>query len=80
MAKFVLEGEWSGYTSAQRHIVHREIVDSKRADRLRRIHKIPFSDGTWLLLSIRAAAPREKVAEVLGYRSLIRDTERSAAQ
>lgn len=78
--RYVLEGEWSGYTSSQRRIVHREVITSeKRAERLRQMHGIRYTDGTMLTLWLRDAKPREVVREVNGYTSLIREAERSGA-
>lgn len=76
--RYVLEGEWSGYTSAQRRVVHREVITSeKRAVRLRQVHGIRYTDGTMLTLWLREAKPRERVEEVAGYTSLIRKAEAS---
>lgn len=72
MAKrYILEGEWSGYNSGQRRIVHRQIIH-KPAD----LSCIRYSDGTTLNISIRAANPRERVTELHGYTSLVRDALR----
>ena len=77
MTRYVLEGEWSGYTSAQRRVVHREVVTNrKRIDRLRDLHTIQYTDGTTLLLRLREAKPREHVEERDSYGSLIRDAEK----
>ena len=76
--RYILEGEWSGYTSAQRHVVHREVITSeKRAERLRQMHGIRYTDGTMLTLWLREARPREVVREINGYSSLIREAERA---
>lgn len=75
MATFILEGEWSGYTSAQRHIVHREVVSQKRADALRKIYGIRYTDGTMLFLSVRERKSRERVETKNSYGSLIREAE-----
>ena len=77
MTRYVLEGEWSGYVERQRKIVHREVVTEARAARLRKLKAIRYTDGTRLSLSVRQAEPREKVAEILAYDSLIRDAERT---
>lgn len=76
MARYVLEGTWTGYTSAQSRVCHREIINAKRADRLRELHKIVYTDGTSLLIHVREAEYRERVQENLSYRELIRDAER----
>lgn len=74
--RFVIEGEWSGYTSAQQRVVHRQVYPAGRK-RLRawaeRTHAIHYSDGTSLILSVRDCKPRERVKEVRGYSSLIED-------
>jgi hypothetical protein len=76
MVKYVLEGEWSGYTSAQRQIVHREVITGKRVTRLKALHGIRYTDGTMLYLHVREAKPREAVQPKDGYGSLIRQAER----
>ena len=73
--RYVVEGEWSGYTSGQRRIVHRELVAKKRAERLKGLKAIYYTDGTCLLVSVREVMPRESVTEIRGYSSLIRDAE-----
>ena len=74
--RFVIEGEWSGYTSAQRRVVHRS-VHGKAYKRLRawadKTHAIRFTDGTSLVLSVRDCKPRERVAEIGSYARLIED-------
>ena len=73
MSRFVIEGEWTGYTSAQRRVVHRKVYPSSYK-RLRewaaRTHGIRYTDGTMLLLSVRDCKPRERVKEIAGYNSL----------
>lgn len=75
MARYIIEGTWTGYVSRQSRIVHREIISKKRADKLRHMHKIVYTDGTALLLHVREAAFREKVQEIFSYRELIREAE-----
>lgn len=70
--RWVVEGEWTGYHSGQRRVVHREIVSAKEAEAIGKIGYIRYTDGTGLALTTRAALPRERVQQVLGYRSLIR--------
>jgi hypothetical protein len=67
--RYVLEGTWSGYTSAQSRIVHRTIV--RKPDPYASLSAIRYTDGTALFLSVRPARPREKVQEIHGYDSLI---------
>lgn len=75
-ARYVLEGEWTGYVSSQRRVVHREVVTlPKRIDRLRTLHSIRYTDGTCLILHLREALPREHVQEIQSYGSLIRECE-----
>jgi hypothetical protein len=76
MARFILEGTWSGYTSAQRHVVHRQVVTkpARFADIIK--SGIRYTDGTALYLTMREAKPREKVTEIHGYDSLIADCVR----
>ena len=74
--RFVLEGEWTGYTSSQSRVVHREVVTGKRVEALKNLHTIIYTDGTSLLLHLREAKPREKVQEVKSYTSLINDALR----
>ncbi len=76
MTRFILEGEWSGYTSSQQRVVHREIINKKRAERLRQLHKIVYTDGTSLMISVREAEYREKIQSFNSYGSLIRKAEK----
>ena len=76
-ARFVLEGEWSGYTSSQARIVHREVIDATRAKRLEKLDSIRYTDGTCLFISVRPAKPRERVVEIHSYDRLIREAEAS---
>lgn len=74
MAKrFVLEGEWHGYSSRQDRIVHREVIGKGMAMRLEGYHRIVYTDGTTLGLRVRECKPREKVVTIAAYNSLIRD-------
>ncbi|WP_029581986.1 hypothetical protein [Bradyrhizobium sp. URHD0069] len=76
MTRFILEGEWSGYTSSQQRVVHREIINNKRAERLRQLHKIVYTDGTSLMIRVREAEYREKIKLINSYGELIRDAEK----
>jgi hypothetical protein len=75
MKRWILEGEWSGYVSRQRRVVHREVLHSLPEFRAwcEKTHAIRYTDGTTLVLSVRDAKPREKVLPLLAYTSLIRD-------
>lgn len=70
--RFVVECEWSGYTSRQQRVVHRTVETTFREvyEALRWHH---FSDGTGMSISVRDAKPRERVAQIRGYSSLLRD-------
>jgi|HubBroStandDraft_6_1064221.scaffolds.fasta_scaffold16635_9 hypothetical protein len=76
MTSYVLEGEWTGYTASQQHVVHREVITAKRAKAMK-VNCIVYTDGTSLLLRLRERKPREKVREIHGYDSLIRQAERT---
>ena len=72
--RFVIEGEWTGYHSGQRRVVHRTVHDG--AYKILRAwaektHAIRYTDGTCLVLSVRDAKPRERVKPINGYTSLI---------
>lgn len=73
MARYVLEGEWTGYRSSQQRVVHREVVNARVAAQLRGLHKIVYTDGTSLLIHVREAEYREKVQTIHQYNDLIRD-------
>jgi hypothetical protein len=79
MTRYIIEGEWTGYTSSQRRVCHREVYKTSRTitkspflEAIRRIGAILFTDNTSLILHIREAKPREKVQEIHGYTKLIR--------
>lgn len=66
---FTIEGEWSGYTSAQCHVVHREHTRSKkRADAIRDLGSISYTDGTRLRLRVIEGKSGKPIS---GYGSLI---------
>lgn len=73
--RFIIEGVWSGYTSAQSRVVHRTVHDGGANKRLRawaaQTFAIRFTDGTSLLLSVRDCKPRERVEGIFGYKELI---------
>lgn len=70
--QYILEGTWSGYTSDQSHIVHREILTSKSAaKKWEGINQIRFTDGTFLFINVRLVKSREKVVQVPGYSLLM---------
>lgn len=74
--RFIIEGEWSGYTSGQRRVVHRQVYPASRKLLRAWVEKtrgIQYTDGTMLYLSVRDAKPRERVKEIRGYTELIED-------
>lgn len=79
MGRYVLEGEWSGYRSSQRRIVHREVISEKRAKDFK-LSSIEYSDGTRLDIYVRPAKPRERVSAINGYSSLIRKAEKTGKE
>ena len=75
-ARFVIEGLWRGYRSSQDRVVHRTVHaagEKRLRARVEKTHAIYYTDGTSLELMVRDAKPRERVAEIKGYSSLIRD-------
>jgi hypothetical protein len=74
--RFIIEGEWTGYTSSQQRVVHRKVYPASRK-KLRawaeKTYCIRYTDGTALVLLVRDAKPRERVPEINGYDKLIED-------
>ena len=68
MKRYILEGYWSGYNSGQRRVVHRQIIRKPVT-----LSCIRYTDGTTLDISVRPAKKGERVKEIHGYDSLIRD-------
>lgn len=74
-AMLMIEGEWSGYTSQQKRIVHREYLPKSRAEfaeKVRAMSCIIFTDGTCLDLTVREVS-RKDLKPINGYPDLIRD-------
>lgn len=72
--RFIIEGEWSGYRSTQRRVVHRTVhpASSKKLKAwAKKTTVILYTDGTGLHLTVRDCLPRERVKEIRGYVSLI---------
>ena len=70
--RYILEGEWSGYTSSQQHIVHRMVISEKKAREINeKLSFIRYTDGTCLYLRTRPCKSREKIRQINGYTSLI---------
>lgn len=72
--RFEITGEWSGYTSSQRKIVHREYTTDKDfAKKVEDLGSICYTDGTYLDLKVRQLAYKErKQEEKKTYSDLIR--------
>lgn len=68
--RFVVEATWNGYTSAQSHVVHREVQTIFR-EGYEAIGFHRFNDGTTLDVTVRDAKPREHVQEIHGYTNLL---------
>lgn len=64
--RFVVECVWSGYHSGQSRPCHRT-VETYGRDKYEKLHSIRFTDGTYMDVSVRDCAPREKVTEIHGY-------------
>lgn len=75
--RYVLEGEWTGYRSSQRKVVHRVVIGNRQRAEKHAGTYIVFDDGTGLELSVRPAWAWERVQEIHGYTSLIHDAERA---
>jgi hypothetical protein len=73
--RYVLEGEWTGYSSGQRRVVHRQVVYERRARRLKNLHAIVYTDGTSLILTLREAGLRERVEEIHSHDELVQKAE-----
>ncbi len=72
---YMIEGEWSGYTSAQRRVCHRHYTTNKKeVASIEAIgHAIRFMDGTCLVLDIKEVKGRKRLPVINGYNSLIQD-------
>lgn len=67
---YTIEGEWSGYNSGQRRVVHREHTSSKKfAGEVNCLGCIVYTDGTRLELTVSQGKHGKPMD---GYRSLIR--------
>lgn len=74
--RFIIEGEWTGYRSSQRRVVHRTVHPAsfkKLRAWAEKTYAIRYNDGTSLLLTVRDCLPRERVQENHGYTRLIND-------
>lgn len=74
MPTWKIEGEWTGYTSRQRRVVHREYTTSEqRAKGAEELGYIRYSDGTGLYLTVEKKGRGKREHEIHGYTSLISD-------
>ena len=73
---FMIEGEWSGYTSAQQRVCHREYLPKSQKSLVEAIQKIGygirFTDNTLLILRVRETPRRALPSIDGGYSNLIR--------
>jgi len=69
--RFVVECVWSGYRSSQSRTCHRTVIPKYMAEKLKKIHGIRFTDGTYMSVEVRPALHRERVSEIHGYDSLL---------
>jgi hypothetical protein len=68
---YTIEGVWTGYTSAQRQVAHREHTRSEeRIEEIRKLGSILYTDGTKLLLRVLEGKQGEPID---GYSKLIAD-------
>jgi len=70
--RFVVEATWSGYTSGQQHVCHRTVETLFRAG-YEALRSHTFVDGTYMLISVRDAKPRERIERKNGYGALLLD-------
>ena len=68
-----IEGEWSGYTSSQQRVVHREYTSKlDRAEAVKKLGAIRYTDGTSLYLRVYPVKSKESIMPGIdGYSSLI---------
>lgn len=71
--RWMIEGEWSGYTQAQQHIVHRHYTTRQaEAVALAKMYGIRYTDGTQLVLHVsEVTGLRKRLPEINGYYDLI---------
>jgi len=70
---FCIEGEWSGYRISQQRIVHREYTAKPdRAEAVKKLGAIHYTDGTSLWLRVYPVKSKESIQPTIdGYSSLI---------
>jgi len=67
----ITECYWHGYRASQDRVCHRTVHKGKSP--YAAISNVRFTDGTTMSVSHREAKPRERVKELHGYDSLLRD-------
>ena len=73
---YEIVGEWSGYSSSQRSVQHREYTSDKEfAEKVKALRSILYTDGTTLDLFVFDVDAQTK-PQKLGYTDLIRDCVR----
>ena len=71
---YMIEGEWTGYTSNQRRVVHRHYTHlPKEIEWVEKTYGIRYTDGTMLLLTATPVSGRKRLPVINGYGSLIAD-------
>lgn len=70
---WMIEGEWSGYTSSQRRVVHRHYTTNrKEVESIKAIgYGITYTDGTMLILTVKEHTGRKVLPVKDSYRDLI---------
>lgn len=72
MPKFLIEGMWTGYTTAPRRIVHLSVhIGNDLRYWVSNTPSIEFTDGTFLLLRCYDLEDDDEIEELPSYRSLI---------
>ncbi len=75
--RHIVECVWRGYRG-QLVPCHRVVIRyRKEIQALQKITSVGFSDNTSMSVSVRLAAPREKVKEIHGYNELLDDCVRA---
>ena len=71
---YMIEGEWTGYSSSQRRVAHRHYTNlPKEIEWVEKTYGIRYTDGTMLLLTATPVTGRKRLPVIDGYGSLIGD-------
>ena len=70
---YEITGTWTGYTSSQQRVAHREYnTDTERAEWCKDHYQIRYTDGTGLILNVREITGKDQIqATQDGYGKLI---------